>query len=1404
MNSAKQNKIVWQLDNRLDLSRNPVSIDSSASYYEEKNSPMYNDSISPLYKKEEEYEHRIVLNTRGDRFHYASGVLYMNDQPIMHTDGEGWFERKEVEHDYDTYDIDDDHNEVWSVYDHGIISYHTPKGEYSYACEDPLSAVIDCRARIVDGAPIIAYVLAQSSGRYEFVYLRDEIQYHRAAVKNVLKARLTCTEITSTKPNQERDKAANNQTIIEEDSEGYIKWRNPLIQIASPLPEVYVVSFITDHGSKLKPSEVGFINILENHGEFYDSIEYDTSESLIESSDTLTTVARFKSSVSHELTSQTVYCYVIPSGNPEWDAKHSADVGKWYRGTTSNGIDQWLTDEVVFDPGYDPKEDPNGGWIANDTDYYQTGSGTSTSSTQYTKWSRWTANTYTDRWTCKATVEPITRTDTSLDIAYTVNPLTKVIHKGEESWRYTLKADTLIDAINEQLAPEGRTFARFEYQTLVNGTNKAKLPDGTEEVLGEEWLYAAADGQKTSANTAASVIIEKLIVNSHIQYRLRVLYRAQAGTMIDTTPSIYERLIEGGDDEHDQHVAIDFPTYRYTTTDKITTTDGDIQLDYRDLVYYQTIQSASAYRDMRYSDTGYTAIIQRSDYITWDDAEPVVYEEHVATGDAAHEYTWTFDYTGNNTEYPPEFLFGGFNQSATIDFTTKAGTGDYEYEYTDSDTTSVVDFHNTDDTSWSKTWQWAYSFLSRQNLLPTVFLDDGTAISLSDITWQGTLPQQAMLAFQVRPTSIEANKVSFTTLGYYNSGAKEVPGAVWDISVDLNASYFRVLLSLSNIYGSTTSQGATAERVAVLYDSGIKTTILEPGTLTPDTTATTVNKAHYYNTQGSIAKQHNNWRTLINSCGLVSGISHGEDEHIGTLLTEWNSISEDYYVYYTDSVFGYHSTDGRWYEIERKEGDGDIDIIFDRYIIVNTDGYWNCYDIDRKRPMHYASDFNNRVLPGVSYKDFGDTGSYAYMKTQEYSSDLTRYFVSGINSMYEVSQIAITSIQISPQPYLDIITGNESFVWCKQPSRYKPQYIEVFYGSSSDSTAAEYQYSTILYDTTSVMIKDSALIDLNAPVAIAAATQYSPNLLTEFVHTYNNKDLVRNGAFAYPIIYNETTPILSYSSGKQISGVDNIFVIQSQFYGIIGNKIVSITYDNYTIIATDAIIDITGMVYLGYLPTMAYFWSPADRCLYTFTGDANLDISMEASSISAIYSTYYNPATESIYVATNTGVVIISGKQMWRLYETNVDHIWFVAQGYFVITFDGGKKASYYAYEPELLPDSKKQRIILQSKYVGQGNGLTSTTEQIQLVLISDRNEAGEVIFSSSTFTDTGYKTESVSSNIPADSWKNGESAVVINYTPQYATGQGYKWRIESDFAISQIVQSVVSNGAGTLTRRNV
>ena len=72
------------------------------------------------------------------------------------------------------------------------------------------------------------------------------------------------------------------------------------------------------------------------------------------------------------------------------------------------------------------------------------------------------------------------------------------------------------------------------------------------------------------------------------------------------------------------------------------------------------------------------------------------------------------------------------------------------------------------------------------------------------------------------------------------------------------------------------------------------------------------------------------------------------------------------------------------------------------------------------------------------------------------------------------------------------------------------------------------------------------------------------------------------------------------------------------------------------------------------------------------------------------------------------------------------------------------------------------------------------------------------------TFTDVGFKSDQKVFKIDATMWDNINNALVLNYTPKYATGQGMKFKIISDFPIARMTQSINEKRQNTSTRNNM
>ena len=1435
--NPRSNKVNINLGGFLDLTRNKVDVTQYANF-EEKNSPVYGESLSPLFQKKVENNNYAVFDSKGHKYTYVDNVLYKDDSEVMRTKGSGYFSIREVTDpiDWDTYDIWNGHV-AKSKYEAGTVKYYYDGAEYTWSASSVANSIVACRTRIIEGVPITAYVFATPTANvYQFVLLSRTAQY--ASLGNTAFIGAWSSQWLATPANGGSVQNRSAEITVSRGWQGGFDkgFLNPLIQIAQPIAGVYVVSFISNHGGKINThDELRFKNIVwnANYGTFYEDFGVDLSGGStadIPYSRNLSMSAR--PSISKSEWTGTCYAYHFPSGDPAWDAAHQADAGKYF---TRVGQGNVLLDEITFDQGYTPTwtyDSGYGGVIYYSSFAYVAHNDTLSITVQasgieagdyvqpilsYTPKMKITVNeeVYTFR---NKTYQ--TYADDNL-LLYTRSgssyvPVYKkklILNTGTDKEIYTpnnKNAYQYMPKWNSSYQDNSYLSSTSYYVRLVSGAYNDPVYRATQKpntvIRRDIHSTVDKDGNPIPDGTILNYDQYPVEYTSTAAYHEATVGEVWNGTTIATEAETYELDVNGN------RVQADVSYYRtiYGFGDVYEPMSFEDAQPYVDTPQKLVSYNSGAEAQIDLHNTLYRTYYEIKPATRWSDGQSAYF---VDTFYANGAVTWTYTYYNNNIDFDPNVLWGGFENAITVN--AKAGGATAE-----SFTTDVLDVTAGAPLLWQHDFDWVVQTPVSQATIPDVVLDNGTFVWVGNFpryNWtEGAepfvFPLNTIFTFQARADyMVNANTFHFIATGYYHTGVDpNTPGCVLSNTIDIGPNYYRTVINMTNATGS--ANGAVVG-MQVLYDSATQATYVDAGGLSND--ATSANgwyDAKYYNTQGSIAAKGDGgkWRYLYNSAGLLSGLSYGEDGYIGTLLTEWNSIADDHYVYGDQYHLGWHSTDGRWYEITEHANatNANISIIFDRYIIVPTNGFWNCYDIERSSPLHYATDFNNRVLAGVSQQRYGLDSAFQTANAATVGYKMTKMFTSGINAMYEVSGVAVTSVQISPQPYINLAVGYENFIWCRADPSYMPQKIEVFYGSSSNSTTADYQYSMSFYGSTSIMTKDPNLVGLVSPVAVNASTYYSPNIFTEFIHTYNNKDLVKNGSYGYPIVYNETTPILSYSSGKQLSNVDAVFVIQSQFYALIGGKIVSIVYDDYTVIGIDAIIDISGMKYLGYLPTKAYFWSQANRSLYSFTGDANLSLEMEANSISEIYKTFYSTQKEALFIATDRGTYVIADIQMYHIDTGHVKDIWFVNDGYFVVeTVDN--KLTYYSYEHDLIPINdgeviEKVPVHVETKYYGPGNGQVVVVDKVSVQLRADSFEEGSVDFSCATLTDTGFKSETKHYKINAKDIDKDNNAFMINYTPKWCQGQGFKVDIVSDFPIARVTESVQELIQNTSTKHNL
>lgn len=232
------------------------------------------------------------------------------------------------------------------------------------------------------------------------------------------------------------------------------------------------------------------------------------------------------------------------------------------------------------------------------------------------------------------------------------------------------------------------------------------------------------------------------------------------------------------------------------------------------------------------------------------------------------------------------------------------------------------------------------------------------------------------------------------------------------------------------------------------------------------------------------------------------------------------------------------------------------------------------------------------------------------------------------------------------------------------------------------------------------------------------------------------------------------------------------------------SKIIKLAYNNGVIASSSAISDVSGMQFIGALPEKALFFSNMNRNIYSFTGDCLLTSLYEANKISAIDRTYYNTATQSLYIATDAGLYIINSSSMFRLPMMDISNVYFIGTSSIVISGTTATYISYYSQE-----DYNKVPISLETQYYGAGSEMASKVDSWLIRLYNNgATESGTITVSMTALTDSGYVTDTKKFIVATKDWDTATNTLYIRYQPKYQNCVGASLSLLSTFAISSII----------------
>lgn len=550
--------------------------------------------------------------------------------------------------------------------------------------------------------------------------------------------------------------------------------------------------------------------------------------------------------------------------------------------------------------------------------------------------------------------------------------------------------------------------------------------------------------------------------------------------------------------------------------------------------------------------------------------------------------------------------------------------------------------------------------------------------------------------------------------------------------------------------------------------------------------------------------------TTDNSC-YIQGISWANSEdYIGTLLTPWQEVSEDFYpASYGDKVI-YKNKYDEIVLIQRTEDTPEFTAIFDnKYILLNTDNYWNLYDSARNKWFHYASDWNFRFLGGSILENEMScyySSVYSFMFRYVAASQNQVIARTSSRTLYSNPNIyPVASWQTPLYAKARILVGDESLYGADEPAFTLsiPLGVDVYYTRTPNTSTsgvgdAYYQYT---YNN-DVKSFNTTISGQTYTITTATSSFLNPSLFATYLDGAGNNDLVYDLKEAYTVSYYNNVPTFIYLISSEVNGADAFFVIQGQFYAIIDDKICSVSYNNSVLSSKDPIIDINGMKFVGNNPMIAFFWSERYKAFYSFTGDANLEIIYAANKFSDLTGQhYYDKSTQTIYVPTDQGLLCFGPKNTYILEQfKDVSLIQFTSDNVTHIE-DSGNDYSLVYYNTD---GYQVNNVDLESAFFGLGATESTSIDRWNITLydLDGSHPSGEVLVGVRSLTDITVKSEEKKMKITPDMWDKWSNSILITYNPKLIKAQGLRLYVNSPFIVQSITAHVMDNGTGTLSNK--
>ena len=543
--------------------------------------------------------------------------------------------------------------------------------------------------------------------------------------------------------------------------------------------------------------------------------------------------------------------------------------------------------------------------------------------------------------------------------------------------------------------------------------------------------------------------------------------------------------------------------------------------------------------------------------------------------------------------------------------------------------------------------------------------------------------------------------------------------------------------------------------------------------------------------------------------GVLQAISIADDaETIGTLICGMSEIDDTSPISYKKTVRSsdnvayselYYRDANSWVRVtvtptpeNLAVGDDPIkpnfkrtfQILNDRYILLNTSVYYNCFDTIDKKWYHFASDYNDRCI-------FTFTVSWDQIPRTlaEYLSNCENWcFATAQGANYETLNRPFISTLFPPYvsavPKKNLRVTQTIIQACYTPDE---EDIDLYRGKQVDvGNVPNYIYSQtdlVGGSSSTKSYQNQKLVDTN----YAFSFTLIPSIFAKFISGFINQGIIIDNNHSYLQVFaNTTKPVFAINFVSQLEGVEAAFIIQGQYFVIINGSIYR--YDSATS-TISAVINIGDMILLGYTPYQALFFSSTNRTVYTFVGDNTLSMLAQADEIEQIYSSVYNPNTCSIYVLASSGIYIFGSDQLLRLDITGYKRGYPLGLG---AAFVSDTDTMFISYTRDNKPvwvqtDMKKIPIELETKFYGEGNNIKSVNDCVYIRLYDENKGAGKVTLKCQTLNEGTWVSEEKTFDINSEMWDKVHKTLFLRYQPKYQEGAGFSVSIKSPFCITSL-----------------